>query len=45
MTALRRHVERRALLLVISVAGWIFGESRVVLLWAERRLSAIEGQP
>ena len=38
-----RWLERQALLAVITVAGWVFGESRAVLGWAHGRLERLEG--
>lgn len=41
--ACQQAIERRALLLLIGLAAWTFGESRAVLRWAEARLRRIDG--
>lgn len=45
MNHLRGELERQALLAIVAVAGWTYGEARAVLRWANRRLDALEGRP
>jgi hypothetical protein len=37
-----RWIERKALIAVIYVGGWTFGQSRAVVRWAHARLKKLE---